>query len=118
MATLDCRPPDLTLKLYAGDDTTIQLTVLDQYQAPVDLTGDVVAQVRRHQTDEAVVCEPAVSNPDGPAGVVWITFTLADTNALLDDGGHHVWDLQHHGPNGTETIATGAVRTDPDITRP
>ena len=118
MALLDCRPPPLSLTLYAGDDTTITLTVLDQQHQPVDLTGELVAQVRKKPADETVVCEPAVANPDGPSGVIWITFTLADTNALLADGGYHHWDIQHDGPDGTETIATGIVRTEHDITRP
>lgn len=114
--SIDARPPTLNLTLYAGDDLAVALAFTDDDGVPVDVSGDLVAQVRRAPGEDIVV-EPAIDDAGAAQGEVTVVFSAEQTRACGDDGGTHRWDLQRtDGQAVVGTLVRGTVSTVGDIT--
>jgi len=122
---INLQPEVLDLMLYAGDGISLRITCKDKAGAPVDITGGVKAQIRtdRLNPDDAPLAEFTASLVDAYLGVIVITMTDEQTQALVDDHGANgkftgVWDLQWT-PSGSEsrTLCQGKVECVADVTR-
>ena len=119
MASVSFVPQSLDVTCYAGDGATLRLTLTNPAGAPVELTGTVQAQIRQ-STDGAVVDSFAADLSAGPAGVVVLTLTGAQTAALRDGASpfEGVWDAQWTPASGQPTtLVRGRLVCEPDVTR-
>jgi hypothetical protein len=120
---IDLRPTVLNLVLYSGDGFTIKLACTDTDGAPVDITGSVIAEVRAdrlHPNDPALATF-SVSMVDAYLGVVAVSLTATQTDALLTDGLDKftgVWDVQWIPTNKEPlTLVQGSVECVADVTQ-
>jgi hypothetical protein len=115
MATVNAIPATLDITLYAGDDVAITLTISDDTGATTDLTGSLLAQIRKGH-DQVLVESFSANAPDPITGICYLSLTHSQTEALGDDGGRHSWDLQlTDGMGLVTTLVKGAVTTQLDI---
>lgn len=111
---VNARPHRVDLDLYAGDDTSIRITVNNTDGTPADLT-DTTATAQIRATHTAVNPVADFTTLVDPAGVVYLSLDAATTAALP---ARAVWDCQIQAPLGqTTTIAAGNVRTAQEVTR-
>lgn len=110
---VDLTPAVLDLKLYAGDATAVVVTALDRVtKAPVDLSDRTWAAQWRRKRASASATNLSVDDSGAATGVIIIHFP-----GDLDPLG--VWDLEGtHAVTGKDTILTGEVRVEEDVTRP
>ena len=96
-------PQTVNLNLYAANDTTTTLTVLNGDGTPADLAGvTVLAQIRDPAGELAATLAPAVA-----ANVITLTLAHAAAAALPSTA---AWDCQLTYPAGTVlTLCAGAV---------
>lgn len=109
---VDLTPAVLDLKLYAGDATAVVVTALNRVtKTPVDLSDRTwAAQWRRKRTSTTAV-DLAVDDSGAITGVIIVHFP-----GDLDPRGF--WDLEGtHAVSGKDTILTGEVRVEEDVTR-
>lgn len=124
---LSIQPSVLDLALYAGDGISFKLICTDNANPPqpVNLTGDVQAQIRvdRSSTDPPVATFSAdMSGAD--IGEITLSLTGDDTSGLMDGAGvtkgkfTGQWDVQWT-PTGGEprTLCQGKVECIADVTR-
>jgi hypothetical protein len=117
MAAVSAVPPTLDLNLYAGDDVAFTLTVVDTAGNPYDLTGTMVAEIRKAHAQE-VVGTLTVDSPTPTSGIAYLSLSAAETAALGEGGGRHAWDLQLTDELGLiASICRGQVSTTLDITQ-
>lgn len=119
---INLQPENLDLKLYAGDGVTLPMTCVSNTGAPIDLTGDISAQIRsdRLNTDDPVATF-SVNTADASIGKVVLMLTGEQTAALVEgtDGTFSgVWDMQWH-PAELEprTLCQGRVECVIDVSR-
>ncbi len=114
--TISALPETVNLNLYAGDDFTLQLTVLDANGAMVDLTsGTVESQVRA--TPPGPVLATFDVTVDQPLTGTAVLHLTPDATATLP--ARAVWDVQvsfNAGANVT-TLAAGVVTVTAEVTR-
>jgi len=116
MATINVIPSTLDLNLYAGDDVAITLTILDDNGAPYNLTGTLLAQIRKGH-GQTLTATIAANAPAPAEGICYLTLPDDVTKALGADGGRHSWDLQLTDAGGlVSTLVKGGVTTQLDIT--
>jgi hypothetical protein len=119
--TIDLSPQILNLVLYAGDGVKIRLTVVDNDDAAIDLTGEIESQIRitRDKTDPANATF-SVDLTDQTDGIVVLSLTGDDTQGLVTDGKKFkgFWDVQWT-PTGEQprTILQGKVECFEDVSR-
>lgn len=125
MAVINIRPSVLDLMLYAGDGIKFRLICTDTGEDPVDITGAVKAQIRVDRlSDDPPVVEFTVGMVDAYQGIIVLSLTDEQTQALVDDPSSPpgkftgVWDLQWT-PAGEEsrTLCQGKVECVADVTR-
>lgn len=117
-------PEILDLSLYGGDGVELRLVVTDTGGAPVSLTGTIDAQVRSTRTTSAEAAVFDADLTDADTGVVILSLTGAQTEALHGDPDTPterfvgVWDVQWT-PQGSEpvTLIQGKVESALDVTR-
>jgi len=109
---VDLTPARLDLKLYAGDPTAVVVTALDKTtKQPVDLSDRTWAAQWRRKRSSAAAVDLAVDDSGAVGGVIVVHFP-----GDLDPLG--VWDLEGtHAVTGKDTILTGEVRVEEDVTR-
>ena len=121
---IDLQPQILDLILYAGDGVSFRLICTDKAGAPVDVTGSVEAHIRLNRNkDEQPIVEFASSLVDAYQGIVVLSLTGAQTQALVDhssaseDTFTGVWDVEWE-PEGSEprTLCQGKVECNADVT--
>lgn len=122
MATpkLNLLPDTLDLALYAGDGVNIKLTVTDNADAPLPVTGEIKAQIRRTRLGTEVMAEFAADLIQGDEGFVFISLTGEQTAALIEDKPKFkgVWDVQWIKPDEEPiTLVQGTVECGADVTR-
>jgi len=122
MAKLNVTPQVLDLTLYAGDGVEFRLVCTDNAKEPVDVSGEVLAQIRldRSLTGDSLQDFEADMS-DASDGIVVLSLTGDQTMALItDDSGKFkgVWDAQWTG-TGLEprTLCQGSVECVADVTR-
>ena len=114
-------PQILDLELYAGDGTKFSLTVTDVEKVPIDLTGDMIAQIRvERDSADPPSAEFTIDLTDAANGVALLSLTGDQTQALVVDETPFVgvWDIQWT-PSGDEpmTLCQGKVECSPDVSR-
>jgi hypothetical protein len=119
------QPPTLDLYLYAGDGVSFKVICRDNQSPPqpVNVTGDVEAQIRsnRLSTDPPVATFSAdMSGAD--QGEIVLSLTGDDTHALMatatKDKFTGVWDCQWTPTGGQpRTLCQGKVECAADVTR-
>lgn len=122
MAKLNVSPQVLDLTLYAGDGVRFRLICTDGAKAPVDVSGEVEAQIRlnRSLSGESLI-DFAADLDEATDGIIWLSLTGDQTESLItDDSGKFtgVWDVQWTG-TGAEprTLCQGKVECYADVTR-
>jgi hypothetical protein len=116
-SVIDARPTVVNLKVYAGDDLYLQVTVVDIDGQAEDLTGTIAQAQIRTTTDDDIVLAEFETTVTSTA--IYLHLTAIDTAALagvLPDGG--VWDVQLTYPDTTvATVARGSVQITSEVTR-
>lgn len=116
---IDRTPETLDLALYAGDGVSIRLGVTDNAGNPMNIAGELTAQIRQTRAATEVAAE-FTAVPDGTTGAVIISLTGAQTAALVEAGENFsgVWDIQWRPPDAEPvTLTTGQVTCNADVTR-
>jgi hypothetical protein len=125
VARLDLRPEILDLALYAGDGISFRMICTDVNNEPVDISGDVKAQIRVHKADPDPPVETfSVNVVDASSGIIYISLTGIQTQNLMTnpataDGRFlGVWDVQWtKAGSQPRTICVGQVDCVGDVTR-
>jgi len=108
---IDLTPAVLDLKLYAGDEAAVVVRALDRVtKTPVDLSDRTWAAQWRRKRSSAIAVDLSVDDSGSMGGVIVVYFP-----GDLDPLG--VWDLEGTHAGGKDTIMTGEVRVEPDVTR-
>lgn len=103
------------LELYQGDDYAGTVTVLDEFNAPADITGfTAAAQIRRGVADsDPIVVAELDTIVDSPLILLSLSKTITETLS-----GRYIWDLQLTNPTGgVSTILRGRVVVTSEVTR-
>ncbi len=125
MASIDLKPQVLDLSLYAGDGVEFRLICTDGAGDPLNVTGDVTAQIRANRdTTSDTIAEFAANLVEADQGIVVLSLTGEDTQDLVEDPSTNkgkfqgVWDVQWT-PSGQEprTLVQGKVECVADVTR-
>jgi hypothetical protein len=106
------QPASLPLALYRGDTFRLQITLSDQNNVPLDLTGVVAKSEIRDRPAGAIIIELQclITLPN----IINLTLLTADSHNLPAQG---VWDLQLTYPSGdVKTPLAGPVAVTPDVT--
>lgn len=121
MAIINLQPQVLDLVLYAGDGFKLRFVCKTPDGAPIDVTGGVRAQVRVDRlSDDPPLADFAISLVDAYLGVIIISLTGAQTQALVGDTGKFsgVWDLEWDASTDEpRTICQGKLECVADVTR-
>jgi hypothetical protein len=119
---LNVSPPVVDLTLYAGDDVEFRLICTDSGGNPVDVSGEMAAQIRVDRTLESTVLAEFEADMDAAAdGIIILSMSDELTAGLItDDSGKFtgVWDAQWTA-SGSEvrTLCQGKVECLADVTR-
>lgn len=124
---LSIQPPVLDLALYAGDGISFKLICTDDADPPqpVNVTGDVEAQVRvdRQSTDPPVATFSADTS-GADVGEITLSLTGDQTQDMMTGAGVSkgkftgVWDIQWTAAGGQpRTLCQGKVECIADVTR-
>lgn len=125
MAVLDLRPDVLDLRLYAGDGIAFRMICTNEAGEPVDISGNIKAQIRVNNDDpDPPSAQFSVNTTDAYQGIIHLSLTGAQTQALMDlpttQNEKYVgtWDVQWTAA-GKEprTICVGSVECVGDVTR-
>lgn len=125
MATINIRPQVLDLMLYAGDGIEFRLICTDSGNAPVDITGDVKAQVKLERvTQDPPIVEFAVNTVDAYQGIIVLSMTGDQTQELVNHPSSAngqftgVWDVEWEPANKEpRTLCQGKVECIADVSR-
>ena len=126
MAGINAQPPVLDLSLYAGDGINFRLIVKDESGAPIDITGEIEAQIRVNRTPENSLVE--YFNADmiqASDGIIVLSLNGDQTQALMEDPSAQaknkfvgVWDVQWTSDSAQpRTLCQGKVECEADVTR-
>jgi hypothetical protein len=131
MATLSYNPPVLDLVVYAGDDTSIPMTVTAG-GVGVNLTGEHQAQIRATRDGE-LLGSFSILYIDLPNGELELKLASETTEALIVDAVEKteyfgndlvtapmfegVWDWHYTVGTVTRTLAQGKITVIKDVTR-
>lgn len=122
---INVQPQTLDLALYAGDGLSFRLICKDKNNAPVDITGEVTAQIRKTRTAaDPPIVEFAVSLVDAYLGIVALSLTGDQTTELSEHSSSKagkftgVWDIEWD-PADSEprTLCQGNVECVSDVSR-
>ena len=131
MAVLSYNPPVLDLVVYAGDDTSIPMTITSGGD-PVDLTGTHTAQIRATRDGDVLGTFSIVSN-QAASGIVVLKISSETADALVVDAVENtdyfgnelitapmftgVWDWNYDVAGITRTLVQGKITVIKDVTR-
>lgn len=122
MAKINLQPPTLDLSLYAGDGISFRLICTDDDDQPVDVSGEVKAQIKvsRVRTDDPLA-DFAADMTQAPEGIIALSLTGEQTQDLITDSSGKftgVWDVQWT-KTGEEarTLCQGKVECYADVTQ-
>lgn len=124
---LSIQPPVLDLALYAGDGIKFKLICTDDADPPepVNITGDIQAQIRPSRNEDApLTAEFAADMTGADAGEIILSLTGDQTQELMADPSVSkgkftgVWDIQWTADGGQpRTLCQGKVECIADVTR-
>lgn len=120
---ISLQPQSQDLKLYGGDGVALRLLVTNTLGVAIDLTGEILAEIRQSRVNPSVAATFAADLTDAADGIAVITLAGVDTAALHGDTTPverftGVWDVQWT-PQGDEpvTIIQGNVESLLDVSR-
>jgi len=125
MPTIDLTPQILDLVLYSGDGVRFRLIITDKNEAPVNLTGEIKAQIRDKRNEvDLLEGEFTVNLDDAVDGIAVLELTGTQTLALMVGLSTTakkfvgVWDVEWT-PLDSEprTLCQGKVECGYDVTR-
>lgn len=115
---VDQRPGVIDLSVYRGDSFNCPFTFVTEIDGDAyALTGTWRAQIRAEAESPEVLDSFAVDDSKQVQGIVTLTLTAAQTQALPD---RSVWDLENVSTDatvGTHTWLMGTLYISGDITR-
>jgi hypothetical protein len=115
MRELDATPNRVNLVLWSGDDTVVQLSVLDVAGAAVDLSG--FTAWASDVSSPKVTVHATVDAARAAEGVLSVAFAGEDVRAIVEDGGAGRYDVQGTDADGHRwTILAGQFRGESDVT--
>ena len=120
---INVQPQTLDLYLYSGDGFKVKLTCKDPADAPVDITGELNAQIRldRLHPEDPPIAEFTVDLVDAYLGVAKLSLTGDQTQALTDNPQGKfsgVWDVEWDpADDEPRTLCQGKVECVSDVTR-
>lgn len=121
---LSTLPPVLDLALYAGDGISFKLVCTNDAQEPVNVTGDVQAQIRVNRADLDSVATFSADMVGADQGEIILSLTGDDTTGLMTGSGvvkgkfTGAWDVQWTATGGEpRTLCQGKVECISDVTR-
>ena len=124
---LSIQPPVLDLALYAGDGISFKLICTDDSvpPEPVNITGDIKAQIRANRDEASTVSAEFSADLTGAdAGEVILSLTGIQTQDLMEDPAvtkgkfSGAWDVQWTPTGGQpRTLCQGKVECIADVTR-
>lgn len=107
---------NLPLQIRIGDTETVSVTILDENEQPVNISGRSYASQIRSTTDAATVLATfTCAIVSGPAGTLTATLSATTTAALTP--GLAVWDLEETSGTTVTTLLAGPVTIVQDVTR-
>jgi hypothetical protein len=122
---IDLQPEVLDLVLYAGDGVSFRMICTNGAGAPIDVNGEVKAQIRlKRLTPDPPVAAFTINAVDAYQGIITLSLTGDQTTALSDDPSSKagtftgVWDAEWT-PADSEprTLCQGKVECYADVTR-
>lgn len=122
MSVIDLSPKILDLVLYAGDGVKLRLTVVDNTQEAVPLTGVMEADIRIKRTDDdPPVLGFTIDLTESDDGIAYLSLTGEQTQELAPIPAKKFqgeWDLQWT-PEDSEprTLFQGKVVCNNDVSR-
>ena len=118
MPTVSFLPTELDLAIYAGDDFRIRVDVKQPNNNPVDLTGDLVAQIRVDVDSPTVVTEFHLDDSLAAQGILFVSLDQDQTRALDDVGSLFVYDIEFTDEfANTQTLFAGNIIMTKDVSR-
>ena len=116
--SVDQRPGVIDLSVYRGDSFNCPFTFVTQIDGDAyTLSGTWRAQIRADAEDPAILDSFTVDASKQAQGIVTMTLTAAQTQALPD---RTVWDLENLSNDatiGTHTWLMGTLFISGDVTR-
>jgi len=107
---------NLPLEIRIGDTETVSVTILDENEQPVNITGrSYAAQIRTTTDASTALATFTCAIVSGPAGTLTATLSATTTAALTP--GLAVWDLQETSGTTVTTLLAGPVTIVQDVTR-
>ena len=107
-----------TIEIIRGDDTTIDIELLDELGEAIDLTGAIIYfTVKKKLTDDdddAVLSKEVTDHIDPLEGKTTVSFTYEETEIAI---GRYYWDVQIEVDGVITSTNYGIIRVLPDITR-
>jgi hypothetical protein len=122
MAKINLQPPALDLSLYAGDGISFRLICTNDDNQPVDVSGEVKAQIKLARgTGESSLADFATDMDSASDGIIGLSLTGDQTQELITDSSGKftgVWDVQWT-ETGEEprTLCQGKVECYADVTQ-
>lgn len=122
---INVQPEVLDLNLYAGDGLEFRVICTNGTGAPIDMNGEVKAQIRLERlTPDPPIVSFSVNAVDAYQGIIRLLLTGAQTTSLSTHSSSEngkfkgVWDLQWK-PASAEprTLCQGNVECVVDVTR-
>jgi hypothetical protein len=113
-------PDKLDLALYAGDGVSIRLTITDNNDVPIPITGGITAQIRETRLDADPLADFNFDLNEFEPGVVVLSLNGVQTASLIttEDKFKGFWDVQWQAENQEPiTLVQGKVECDADVTR-
>jgi hypothetical protein len=109
------------LNVYAGDDRSFLLELLDSNDDPIDLTGyEFSAQWRKTRSSDSAF-DLVVEDTDLDSGTITLLVSGAISAEIADtttkDSITGVWDIQGVRDEETTTFITGSMKIGKDVTR-
>lgn len=114
MADFDTRPTEVNIDHYGGDTLSIAVKVSSEIVAGREWSAQVRSARTSQRIDATFTCTPNAEGAD-------VVLAAADCRALSERGEYNgFWDVQLSAPAGADpvtTLAQGAIKIHPDVTR-
>lgn len=111
METLNIQPPSIEWMVYRNDTTELTMLLVDENDAPIDLTDwTFTGKVREYPTDASVITTLTITKVDNV-----LTVGLDTTNLPLMS----YFDIEgiNGDTNNVSTVLRGQISVEEDVTR-
>lgn len=109
-------PETLDLTITRGDTETVVVTLSDESEAPINITGRTyTAQMRSTPSIATIAAEFTCTVTNGSNGELTCILSSADSELLSP--GQYYWDLQEDASGVISTLLSGIVNVLADVTR-